>query len=59
MTQSIVEAYQKKYEDEDEVREDSDIQLVFVKRKHFKLFNLILDNCHISEIGSLEKVGCL
>ena len=55
-SQSIVDAYQKKYEDDDEIRGDSDIQLVFVKRKQFKLCNLILDNCEINETGLLCKV---
>ena len=57
MSQSIVTAYQNKYEDENEIREDSDIKLVFVKRKNFKLCNLILDNCSISETGSIDKVS--
>ena len=56
MSQSIVAAYQNKYEDEDDEQEVSEIKLVFVKRKKFKLCNLILDNCSITETGSLDKV---
>ncbi|KAL5259721.1 hypothetical protein ACHWQZ_G009981 [Mnemiopsis leidyi] len=57
MSQSIVAAYQNKYEDEDEEQEVSEIKLVFVKRKKFKLCNLILDNCSITKTGSLDKVA--
>ena len=56
MSQSIVTAYQNKYEDDHEIEEDSEIQLVFVKRKNHKLCNLILDNCSISETGPRDKV---
>ena len=56
MSQSIVTAYQNKYEDDNEDSEDSEIQIVFVKRKNHKVCNLILDNCFISETGCIDKV---
>ena len=56
MSQSIVAAYQNKYEDDNEDSEDSEIQIVFVKRKNHKVCNLILDNCFISETGCIDKV---
>jgi len=57
MSQSIVTAYQNKYEDDNEDSEDSEIQIVFVKRKNHKVCNLILDNCLISETGCIDKVA--
>lgn len=53
---SIVEAYTSKYEDDEEVGGEDIVKVVFVKRTHFKLQNLILDNSGIDCVGCNEKV---
>jgi len=53
---SIVEAYTAKYEDEEEVGGEDIVKVVFVKRTHFKLQNLILDNSGIDCVGPNEKL---
>ena len=52
---SVVEAYQQKYED-GFVGDEDLFSVVFVKRKHYKLTNLILDDCNIATVGSGDKV---
>ena len=59
MVETIVSAYQNKYEDENYIKEDSGIQLVFVKRARFKLCNLILDNCRITQTGPINEVSVM